>query len=168
MTNFRTYGASAILVSAGIMITGVLWNQRGNNQISAEDVAELYAAYNERVQVAYHTGVNALEWQTNIVPWYARSTVVHDDIMSGIRDMTLTNMTTDLKIWWIVPEKHTTPFVWPVDGDTLAEAETRFVAYHTVTGLHDVGAHTTYAAASSASNAVTPWLTTSTREVPQA
>ena len=166
MANYRTYGA-AILTSLGVAITGILWYQRENNQISAEDIAELYAAFNERVQVAYHTGVNELEWQTNIVPWYAKASVVHGDIMSGIRGMILSNMTTDIKIWWIAPPTggtNTTEFEWPLDGDTLAQAETSWVAYRTKTNII-YGGHTTYCRPSAPSNAVTPWLTTSTRAV---
>jgi len=167
MANYRTYGA-AIMTSLGVAITGILWYQRDNNQISAEDIAELYAAFNERVHVAYHiggspTGVKELEWQTKIVPWYAKASVVHGDIMSGIRGMILSNMTTDIKIWWIAPPTDTTEFEWPMDGDTLAQAETSWVAYRTGTNFY--GGHATFCRPSAPSNAVTPWLTTSTRAV---
>ena len=70
MTNFRTYGAAAILVSAGIMITGVLWYDRPAPYVAGEDLAELTAAVNERLVIGYLTGTNSPAYPSNaILPW---------------------------------------------------------------------------------------------------
>ena len=46
--NKIVYGSAAVLVSAGIMLTGVLWFDRRGAHVRGEDLAELLAAVSER------------------------------------------------------------------------------------------------------------------------
>lgn len=117
MANWKTYGAG-VVVSAGVMLTGVLWLDRPSPYIAAEDLVELTAAVNERITVAYWTGTNNPSFSSNVITSFVEWKGLYDDVLVRARAMA-TNTPADIPaILWLdasVPA--------PQDGDTIAYSD---------------------------------------------
>lgn len=88
MAVWRAYGIGGVMVSAGVLITGLLWHERVSVVVRGEDAAETNAGYVEH-RVAYLTGTNLISGSaTN--PVYISSHITIADIarpLEGMRAM---------------------------------------------------------------------------------
>ena len=139
MTNFRTYGAAAILVSAGIMITGVLWFDRPAPYVSGEDLAELTAAVNERLAIGYLTGTNSPTYPSNaILPWIEWRGL-YDSVLVRARAIA-TNAPAELPAVWFLDASEPLP----ASGDLLVSNGCFWAITAVQTNKHPEGAQTNY------------------------
>lgn len=139
MTNFRPYGAAAILVSAGIMITGVLWYDRPAPYVSGEDLAELTAAVNERLAIGYLTGTNSPTYPSNaILPWIEWRGL-YDSVLVRARAIA-TNAPAELPAVWFLDASEPLP----ASGDLLVRNGCFWAITAVQTNKHPEGAQTNY------------------------
>ncbi len=157
------------MVSAGVLITGALWYGRMTEAVRGEDIAALYAALTERAIVAYHTGDGGIEWPTNhTVRAFAENSVFRGAVLDGLRAMATNEPeASGIRVWWISPPQPGAEFDWPSDGGEFAACETAWRQVDIETNYVGTSAYyRVWYEPDAASNAVCPFLTTSTRVLP--
>lgn len=88
MNDWRKYGF--VLLSAGVFVTGVLWYERKDMAVRAEDVAELRSAVIERMRWAYaFEGDTLSQPRAPVVPLYIRAQDIYDAILLPTREISL-------------------------------------------------------------------------------
>jgi hypothetical protein len=120
MADWNKYGAlGSVVITAGAVITGVLWYDRASSQIRAEDYAELLAAKWERGMVFQDEQSAPYEWNAGTVSLRVVKSKIEaavDGLVKYVTDECDTKFTHfyEGKVLWLDPE-----YPLPADGGTV-------------------------------------------------